>query len=109
MLEVNKKRVLVLGASGFLGYYVLKAFEKYQDVETAILLRSKREDAKIPTEGYKIFIGNILKYSALKKAINEFNPHVVVNLVGIIRERHPRTTFKKLHIVGVRNIVEASR
>ena len=64
------KRVLILGGTGFLGYYVLRALDK-ADFDMAILLHRKKDDLNVPFEGYALFEGDILKPETLKSTIDK--------------------------------------
>lgn len=108
MSKVNKK-VFVLGGTGFLGYYVLRALDEAGLSEQGLLLHDKEQDLNIPYEGYKTYIGNVTKPTTLLRAMNNFRPDVVINLVGIIKENRPSATFKKIHVAGTRNLIEAAK
>ena len=104
----DNKKVLVLGGTGFLGYYVLGAL-KEKHISTGVMIRRKLDDIDIPTEGYDILLGNILDEASTKEAINKFKPDVIVNLVGIVGEKRPDITFERVYINGTQNIVDSAK
>ncbi|MEX0877285.1 MAG: NAD-dependent epimerase/dehydratase family protein [Candidatus Spechtbacterales bacterium] len=105
-MEENKKKVLILGGTGFLGYHVIRAFSE-SGFELGVMLHNKTDDLSIPYDGYKTFTGDIAKPASIERVINEFRPDIIIHLVGIMREKPPQKTYKKLHVEGTQNIVEA--
>ncbi|MDX1607663.1 MAG: NAD(P)H-binding protein [Candidatus Spechtbacterales bacterium] len=107
-VKQNKKKVLILGGTGFVGYYVIRALHE-AGFKLGLMLHKKKDDINIPYDGYETFEGDIKKPQTLKKIMNEFKPDVVVHLVGIVREHPPNVTFEKIHVQGTQNIVDVSK
>ena len=97
------KRVLILGGTGFLGYYVLRALDK-ADFDMAILLHRKKDDLNVPFEGYALFEGDILKPETLKSTIDKFKPDVIIDMVGSFK-----TDPKKIFIEATKNLLKAAQ
>ena len=97
------KRVLILGGTGFLGYYVLRALYK-ADFDMAILLHRKKDDLNVPFEGYALFEGDILKPETLKSTIDKFKPDVIIDMVGSFK-----TDPKKIFIEATKNLLKAAQ
>ncbi|OGZ59858.1 MAG: hypothetical protein A3E58_02110 [Candidatus Spechtbacteria bacterium RIFCSPHIGHO2_12_FULL_38_30] len=106
MTDKKYSKVLVLGGTGFLGYYVLRALDD-ADLKIAIILHKKRDDLGIPFEGYELFEGDILNPETLKTAIESFKPNVIINTVGSLTEK-PNRSFKRLYVEGMKNLVEVA-
>ncbi|MEX2145121.1 MAG: NAD(P)H-binding protein [Candidatus Spechtbacterales bacterium] len=107
-MENTQKRVLVLGGTGFLGYYVLHALSQ-KNVSMGVMIRRKLDDIEIPMEGYETLIGNILDTKSVKEAVLKFKPDVIVNLVGIASEKRHGITFRKVYVEGTKNFVDAAK
>ncbi len=87
-------RVLIVGASGFIGSNVLKELKgKY-----SLFAVSRREVKGAP----------FFTFSNLPLAFKRVKPEVVVNCVGILREERGNT-FKKAHVEVVRELLELSK
>src|SRR3989338_2226768 len=97
------KRVLILGGTGFLGYYVLRALDK-ADFDMAILLHRKKDDLNVPFEGYALFEGDILKPETLKSTIDKFKSDVIIDMVGSFK-----TDPKKIFIEATKNLLKAAQ
>jgi len=52
MEEENKKKVLIIGGTGFVGYYVIRALHE-AGFELGVLLHKRKDDFDIPYDGYK--------------------------------------------------------
>ena len=91
-----------------MGYYVIRALME-NGFKLGLMLHKKKDDLNIPYDGYETFEGDVKKPGTLKKVMHEFKPDVVVDLVGIIRERPPKVTFEKIHVEGTQNVVDAAK
>lgn len=107
MMAENNKKILILGGTGFLGYYVLRALDE-AGFDVSVLLHRKKDDFDIPFEGYGVFEGDILKPDTLQEAIDRFSPDVVVDMVGSLTKK-PGQTPEALLVEGTRNVLEAAQ
>jgi NADH dehydrogenase len=103
----NNKKVLILGGTGFLGYYVIRALDE-AGFDIAVLLHKKKDDFDIPFEGYEIFEGDILKPDTLQGVVDRFAPDVVVDMVGSLTKK-PGQTPESLLVEGTHNVVKAAQ
>lgn len=106
MADRKYNRVLVLGGTGFLGYYALRALDE-ANFQMAIMLHRKKDDLDIPFEGYEVFEGDVLKLDTLRIAIEKFKPDVIVNMVGSLTKK-PGRSLEKLFVEGIRNVIETA-
>ena len=97
------KRVLILGGTGFLGYYVLRSLDK-AGFDMAILLHRKKDDLDIPFEGYTLLEGDVLNLKTIKSAISKFKPDVIIDMVGSLK-----TDPRKVFVEATKNILKASQ
>ncbi|PLX67554.1 MAG: complex I NDUFA9 subunit family protein [Denitrovibrio sp.] len=98
------KRVLVTGATGFVGNAVINSLIK-NGFSPVALVRQGSEDKL--EQKCEIAYGDILDKNSLIKALDDI--YAVIHLVGIIRE-FPRksVTFENMHTIATNNIVQAS-
>lgn len=102
-------RVLVTGASGFVGGYVLHELvtRHYQPV---CLVRNPEKFARRLSirvrKASTLVLGDLFDATSLEQAAR--GCEAAIHLVGIIFE-HPRLnqTFKHVHVTGTRNVIEA--
>src|SRR5688572_14364233 len=96
----NLKRVLVTGASGFVGSYLIDHLLSLgRDVAGYDLQVSARND--IP-----FYQGDIYGGSELAGAIKDFQPDVIFHLAGILKSEKPET-FYNVHVLGTMTLFEA--
>lgn len=99
------KRVLVTGATGFVGNAVVSSLKKHGYAPVALVREGSESKLKSEAE---IIHGDILDKQSLLDALDGI--YAVIHLVGIIRE-YPRkgVTFNKMHHEATVNITQACR
>jgi uncharacterized protein YbjT (DUF2867 family) len=101
-------RIFITGGSGFVGTTIIRHLLD-QDYQVTTLSRSK---SKVPTTlssdaRLSVHQGDITNSGSFVNAIT--GHETVINLVGIIREiKSSGITFRKVHVDGTRNVVEAA-
>lgn len=88
-------KILILGASGFLGSKIKKRLETEHQVYT--FDRS--------SGGSNHYQGNILSATDLSKAIADKD--LVINTVGLSPIIEPKISYEQVHVQGVKNIIQA--
>ena len=98
------KRVLVAGATGYLGSYVAQEF-KSQGYFVRALVRSLEKTARMTTQPDEIVQGEITCPETLAHICDGID--VVFSLVGITRQKDG-LTFKDVDYQGNKNLLEAA-
>ena len=109
------KRVLVTGATGFVGHWLVKGLRQ-RGAEVTVLVRDWDQRSELIRSGLvddcRVVHGVLEAYGDVERAINEHEIEVVVHLgaqaiVGAAN-RSPRPTFES-NIRGTYNVLEACR
>ena len=99
---MNKKKILITGGTGFIGYHLAKKCLKLNWSVTSLSTKNPTKIRKL--KKIKYLISDISKKSDLKKIIN-INYDYVVNLAGYIDHSKKKKTLYS-HYNGCRNISE---
>jgi len=108
---IGQERVLLTGASGFVGGYVLRELIDRGYRPVCVVRRPEDLTARLPsrtTDGCDIRAGDLFEANALGRAAAGCSGSI--HLVGIIEE-NPRAgvTFERIHVEGTRNVLQACR
>ena len=96
----NKKKLLIAGGTGFIGYHLAKKAVKKGYIVTS--LSSKRPKPYRYIKAVKYIICNTLNIKLLKKKLNqEFD--IVVNLSGYVNHQEKKKTYLT-HYQGCKNL-----
>lgn len=81
-------RVLILGASGMLGYAVLRVFSMNSDCMVIGTTRSAHMKCLLPSEYHsRIVTGvDVENADSLLACVHETNPDVVINCIGVVKQ-----------------------
>jgi len=99
---LNKKKILITGGTGFIGYHLAKKCLKLNWSVTSLSTKNPTKIRKL--KKIKYLISDISKKSDLKKIIN-INYDYVVNLAGYVDHSRKKKTLYS-HYNGCRNISE---
>lgn len=111
---LNDKRIFLTGGAGFIG---TKLCEKLMNSNEIVIYdclyrNSIKSTNLLKNSNIKLINGDILNLTELKKAIDEFQPHIVIHLAAIAGVdsviRNPVNTLK-VNIIGTYNVLEAIR
>ncbi|MDR3709492.1 MAG: complex I NDUFA9 subunit family protein [Capsulimonadaceae bacterium] len=100
-------RVLVIGASGFVGSYAVQALVEagHQVIGAS---RTLPEQSRWIAEARYVAGVDVGDIATLAPGLFD-NIDVVVHLAGIIRERGESQTFQRIHVDGTKNIVARAK
>jgi len=100
-------RVLLTGATGYVGSYVLRAL-LHRDIEVRCLTHSPSSHLVDTGPSIQQVTGDITQPDTLEGAFDGCD--AVIHLVGIIEERPAQgVTFERIHVAGTRTVVEAAQ
>ena len=98
----KKKKILIVGGTGFIGYHLAKkCLIKGWEV-TSISSKAPKKIRYL--KKVKYLFCDICNKNALKKSINKYF-HYVINLGGYVDHSNKKKTFKS-HYLGCKNLVE---
>ena len=98
------KKVLLTGATGFVGGYVSDALLQAGHEVTA-LVRTPEKATQLRDKGLNLAKGDVLDPDSIRAVCGD--AQVVVHLVGIIREK-PGAGFTEMHAQATENVVAAA-
>ena len=98
-------KVLVTGATGFVGHEVVAALLRRGHEVTAVV-RDPARALDLAERGVRLVTGDVLEPSTLERAA--VGQDAVVHLVGVIVEPRPRT-FDDLHRQATENVLAAAK
>ncbi|PNY82592.1 complex I NDUFA9 subunit family protein [Deinococcus koreensis] len=94
-------RVLVTGASGFVGRAITQAL---LDAGHGVWAGSRRGEGLGAAQGLTL---DVTDPGSVQRAVGQADPEAVIHLVGIIQEEG-RQTFERVHVEGTRNVLAAT-
>lgn len=118
LIIMKKKRILVTGAAGFIGFHLARQLEKRGDVVLGFDNFNEYYDSQLKRErvlqlqNVEVIEGDLFDFDCIKKHVIEFQPTHIVNLAAQAGVRysidHPREYIKS-NIDGFFNILEVCR
>lgn len=129
-IELNGKRILVTGAAGFIGSYLVKRLlqnttnctivgidnmNDYYDVNLKKFRLKEIEETLSSSSSLSSFTfirGNIADRALIDRVFAEYQPHIVVNLAAQAGVRYSITNpdaYIESNLIGFYNILEACR
>ena len=103
MKAKNKKKILITGASGFLGHHVVKLLSQSQKFAVSTLCRSS--DSTLEKLGVTEMIGSILDKDQLSTSMSGMDH--VIHLAGMVsRKKEDAQLMHELHVEGAENVIQ---
>jgi uncharacterized protein YbjT (DUF2867 family) len=97
--------ILITGGTGFVGGHLIRRLRQ-GGVPVRAVVRSPNKAQALKDLGVEVVAGDISDTGSLEQAAAGVER--VVHLVGIIQEA-PGVTFRKVHVEGTRNVLEAAK
>ena len=103
---MNKKRVLITGASGFIGQFVLKEMLKNEDIDFFAI-----DTRKIPNISIeKLELVSLLDKEKLMEIIKRYKPNIIIHLAAIALVTHDNVgEIYNVNVQGTENLLEVSK
>ena len=101
---MEKKRVLITGASGFIGQFVLKEIAKHEDIDFFTIDTRKIADVNIEKQE----LVSLLDKEKLMEIIKKYKPNVIIHLAAIALVTHDNIgEIYNVNVQGTENLLEA--
>jgi UDP-glucose 4-epimerase len=104
------KRVLVTGATGFIGAHLVQALTE-MGVAVNALVRNARHERRIPADGVNLIEGDILDPGRVVDAVRDVDAvfHLASKTHDFSDPAAIADDYYRINVVGTRNLVEACR
>ncbi len=100
------KKVLITGATGFIGHHVVKAnLAKGNKVRALVLPGDKGEDG-LRQQGVEVINGDIRDYEAVRRAVGDVD--IIFHTAAVVTDWAPRKLFWEVTVGGAENICRAA-
>ena len=101
---MEKKRVLITGASGFIGQFVLKEIVKHEDIDFFAIDTRKISDVSVEKQESV----SLLDKEKLMGIIKKYQPNVIIHLAAIALVTHDNVgEIYNVNVQGTENLLEA--
>ena len=103
---MEKKRVLITGASGFIGQFVLKEMLKNEDIDFFAI--DTRKIPNISTEKQELV--SLLDKEKLMEIIKRYKPNIIIHLAAIALVTHDNVgEIYNVNVQGTENLLEVTQ
>jgi len=108
---MENKKIFLTGGAGFIGSRIIEILRDNNEVliYDNLTRNSIKYTSLLDKKNINLIKGDILDYSALKKAVDDFRPNVVIHLAAIAGIetviKNPVNTMK-VNMIGTANILE---
>ena len=100
-----KRKILFTGASGFIGFELLKKLINLKTYKVYCLINKK----KINLKNIKCFNVNLLNHEKLKKIVKKVNPDILIHFAAFVNpgeNEKNKTKSKKINFTATKNLSE---
>lgn len=106
---MKNKRILITGATGLIGSYIVEKLSKNNDVRCLVIKNS--DVSFLEQVGAKVVYGDITDKSTLGPALKDID--VVFHLAAAFKkdlpEKHTEEVYFKINVDGTKNMLEAAK
>jgi nucleoside-diphosphate-sugar epimerase len=99
------KKVLITGATGFIGSHLVARNLKAGNRVRVLSLSDDPEAENLRTRGIEVVFGDIRDRDAVRRAVKGMQ--IVFHLAAVVTDWAPRKLFEEVNVGGMRNICEA--
>jgi nucleoside-diphosphate-sugar epimerase len=97
-----KKKILVVGGTGFIGFHLIKKLKNKKFIVHSISTKQPAKERTI--NGVKYILTDISNLAKLKKSIKKDSYSYVINLAGHVDHNNKKKTLNS-HFIGCKNLV----
>jgi len=99
------KRVLITGATGFIGGHLVKANLSKGHQVRALVLPDDPEASLLKSKGVEVVTGDIRDYEAVRRAVSGID--IVFHCAAVVTDWAPKRLFQEVTVGGTENICKA--
>ncbi len=100
------RKVLVTGATGFIGSHIVKTCLARGDAVAALVMQGDTEGVVLKSRGVEVCYGDMRKYKSLEKAC--VGRDVIFHCAAVATDWAPKKLFMDVTVGGMENICKAS-
>ncbi len=100
------KRVLITGATGFIGSHVVKANLAKGNHVRALVLPGDAGEAGLKEQGVEVLSGDIRDYEAVRRAVKDMD--IIFHTAAVVTDWAPKNLFWEVTVGGAENICRAA-
>ncbi len=100
------KKVLITGATGFIGGNLVKANISKGNKVRALVLSNDPDEQKLKDSDVEIFHGDIREYDSVRKAASGMD--IIFHCAAIVTDWAPWKLFREVTIGGIENVCKAA-
>lgn len=94
------KKILIFGSSGLIGFGLSKFLARSSEYQVILAQRKKVTISTLKNQWYKIKDAGSFNVDYLKKLIDETNPDIIINCLGITKHRMDNIGISKIIFVN---------
>jgi 2-alkyl-3-oxoalkanoate reductase len=100
------KKVLITGATGFIGHHIVKANLAKGNSVRALVLPGDAGEARLKEQGVEVISGDIRDYPAVRRAAADRD--IIFHTAAVVTDWAPRKLFWEVTVGGAENICRAA-
>lgn len=103
---LTNQRVLVTGATGFIGGHVARRLVEEKRAMVRVLVRNPSKAAELAVLGIELVEGDLTDFASVERAIRDCS--VVIHSAAQVSSVPERGTFEQSNVAGTENLVRAA-